>query len=161
MAIEIQLEKLRVAEAMNARDVLVQKLSDAYTSVREKTELIERLQQALNNGNSNYAPLSSAIPWDQTTEVTGLRAQVAELETLVQDLRIGSRSSMGPPPRYEEEEGKACPRLPRLYASSNTLTRTRLPITVLLFLDCRLRPWLHPRLPAILRFCQLLFARKG
>lgn len=113
MAIEIQLEKLRVAEAMSARDVLVQKLSDAYTSIREKTETIERLQQAINatanNGNvmskvtSPSSALSQETP-DQTTEIIELRSQVANLEALVQNLRIGSRNAIGPPPKYEEEE---------------------------------------------------------
>ncbi|KAF9441637.1 hypothetical protein P691DRAFT_470890 [Macrolepiota fuliginosa MF-IS2] len=119
MAIEIQLEKVRVAEAMGARDALVQKLSDAYTSIREKTELIERLQQTLNaamNPSSNathtaFSPaLASQQTWEQTPEVTGLRSQVADLEALIQELRIGSRNAMGPPPRYEEqEERKAVP----------------------------------------------------
>jgi hypothetical protein len=114
MAIEIQLEKFRVAEAMSARDVLVQKLSDAYTSIREKTELIDRLQQALKpamsintDTSSNHTAISSPQQsWDHPTEITSLRTQVVDLEALVQDLRIGSRSAIGPPPQYEEEERK-------------------------------------------------------
>jgi len=106
MAIEIQLEKLRVVEAMNARDLLVQKLSDAYTSVREKTELIDRLQQALNGAtNTSHTAYSATDPqsWGQAPEM--LQPQATDLEALIQDLSIGSRNTMGPPPKYEEEVG--------------------------------------------------------
>lgn len=113
MAIEIQLEKLRVVEAMNARDLLVQKLSDAYTSIREKTELIDRLQQTLNTTTNTDHTTHSANPqnWTQVPEI--LPNQVADLEALIQDLQIGSRNTMGPPPKYEEEDGKnASPAIP-------------------------------------------------
>lgn len=113
MAIEIQLEKLRVTEAMSARDVLVYKLSDAYTSIREKTDLIDRLQQALNAAmgatvntpSTGFSTLQQN--WNQSTDINGLQTQVADLEALIQDLRVGSRNTMGPPPRYEEEDGKS------------------------------------------------------
>jgi len=107
MAIEIQLEKLRVVEAMNARDLLVQKLSDAYTSVREKTELIDRLQQALNTAtNTSHTTYSTTDPqsWGQAPEM--LQTQATDLEALIQDLSIGSRNTIGPPPKYEEEDGR-------------------------------------------------------
>jgi len=106
MAIEIQLEKSRVVEAMNARDLLVQKLSDAYTSIREKTELIDRLQQTLNTTTNTDHTTHLANPqnWTQAPEI--LPNQVADLEALIQDLQIGSRNTMGPPPKYEEEDGK-------------------------------------------------------
>jgi hypothetical protein len=104
MAIEIQLEKLRVVEAMKARDVLVHKLSDAYISIREKTEMIEQLKQAISNGN----PASISHPsWDQKAEIAVPRTQVADLEALIHDLRLGSRNVIGPPPTYEEAEDKA------------------------------------------------------
>jgi len=104
MAIEIQLEKLRVVEAMNARDLLVQKLSDAYTSVREKTELIDRLQQALSAATNTSGQTTEPQNWSQAPEM--LQTQVTDLEALIQDLSIGSRNTMGPPPKYEEEDGK-------------------------------------------------------
>ncbi|EKM81270.1 hypothetical protein AGABI1DRAFT_72163 [Agaricus bisporus var. burnettii JB137-S8] len=107
MAIEIQLEKLRVVEAMKARDVLVHKLSDAYTSIREKTEMIEHLKQALSTGNPTSVPPSSLpVAWDQNPETAVPRTQVADLEALIQDLRFGPRNAMGPPPTYEEAEDR-------------------------------------------------------
>ncbi|KXN91932.1 hypothetical protein AN958_11317, partial [Leucoagaricus sp. SymC.cos] len=136
MAIEIQLEKLRVAEAMNARDALVQKLSDAYTSIREKTDLIDRLQQALNSAmNATTDASNAAFPttphqnWDQITEITGLRAQVVELEGLIQDLRIGSRNAMGPPPKYEEEERKTASPITTLH-DIQTISASTSPLAI-------------------------------
>lgn len=110
MAIEIQLEKLRVVEAMKARDVLVHKLSDAYTSIREKTETIEHLKQALSTSNPTSVPSSSLpVAWDQNPESAVPRTQVADLEALIQDLRFGPRNAMGPPPTYEEAEDRVRP----------------------------------------------------
>ncbi len=108
MAIEIQLEKLRVAEAIYARDVLVYKLSDAYTSIHEKTELINRLQNDLNNGDSDTNGGLSLPDSQQTTEPSELQAQVAELEVLMQDFRMGPKDVVYPPPKYEEEEKQVC-----------------------------------------------------
>ncbi|TFK35505.1 hypothetical protein BDQ12DRAFT_688247 [Crucibulum laeve] len=44
MAIEIQHERIRAAEALAARDVTIQRLSDAYVSLLQKSELIERYE---------------------------------------------------------------------------------------------------------------------
>lgn len=44
MAIELQLAKMRAAEAMSARDSAVQRLSSAYDSIKEKAQIIGRLQ---------------------------------------------------------------------------------------------------------------------
>jgi hypothetical protein len=110
MAIEIQLERLRVVEAMKARDVLVHKLSDAYISIREKTEMIEQLNQAIGTGNpASISHPSLAVACDQKAEVAVPRTQVADLEALIQDLRLGARNVIGPPPTYEEVEDKVRP----------------------------------------------------
>ncbi|KAJ3569995.1 hypothetical protein NP233_g4688 [Leucocoprinus birnbaumii] len=144
MAIEIQVEKLRVAEAMSARDVLVQKLSDAYTSIREKTDLIDRLQQALNaamgaNTNTTNVPFSTSPRqgWNPPADMSGLRSQVADLEALIQELRVGTRNAMGPPPKYEEEDGKnASPVIPDI----QTIAASTSPLAIS-----------TPTLPSILR----------
>lgn len=45
MALQIEVEKQRAAEALNARDAVVQRLSDAYISIRQKTSIIEELRK--------------------------------------------------------------------------------------------------------------------
>ncbi|KAL4075324.1 hypothetical protein V8B97DRAFT_2022312 [Scleroderma yunnanense] len=47
-AIAVQLERLRVAEALAARDNVVGRLEDAYTSVQQKAAMISRLQWELD-----------------------------------------------------------------------------------------------------------------
>ena len=44
MAIELQVEKMRLAEATSARDSAVQRLASAYDSIKEKAQTIARLQ---------------------------------------------------------------------------------------------------------------------
>lgn len=112
MAIEIQIERLRVAEVINARDVLVYKLSDAYTSIREKTELIERLQKALkllmNKTNSDSSEDILLPGAQQTEEAMVSQLQLTDLDALIQGLQIHSKDAACPPPEYEEEEIKVC-----------------------------------------------------
>ena len=45
MAIEIQVERLKLADATSARDSAVQRLSSAYDSIKEKALTINRLQK--------------------------------------------------------------------------------------------------------------------
>ncbi|KIJ63349.1 hypothetical protein HYDPIDRAFT_92430 [Hydnomerulius pinastri MD-312] len=47
IALAVQLERLRVAEALTARDNIVMHLEDAYTSVRQKAATILQLEQEL------------------------------------------------------------------------------------------------------------------
>ncbi|EMD34276.1 hypothetical protein CERSUDRAFT_140652 [Gelatoporia subvermispora B] len=44
LAMELQLERMRVEEALSARDAVVTRLADACKSIRQKATLIERLQ---------------------------------------------------------------------------------------------------------------------
>src|ERR1700728_3656991 len=44
MAIEIQVERMRVVEAITARDAVVQRLNDAHVSIRQKTAIIDHLE---------------------------------------------------------------------------------------------------------------------
>lgn len=44
MAIELQMEKMQLAEATSARDSAVQRLASAYDSIKEKAMTISRLQ---------------------------------------------------------------------------------------------------------------------
>ncbi|EGO21953.1 hypothetical protein SERLADRAFT_410420 [Serpula lacrymans var. lacrymans S7.9] len=45
VALSVQLEKMRVIEAMGARDTAVHRLENAYISVRQKTEIIDKLKR--------------------------------------------------------------------------------------------------------------------
>ncbi|KIO05607.1 hypothetical protein M404DRAFT_140722, partial [Pisolithus tinctorius Marx 270] len=47
IALAVQLERLRVTEALAARDNVVVRLEDAYTSVRQKSATISRLEREL------------------------------------------------------------------------------------------------------------------
>ena len=98
MALELQIEKLRVAEITNARDAALHRLSDAYTHIREKNELLEHFQVDREGGVSD-------------AEIASLKAHILALEsTTIRDLRLeveGLRSKLAeraiePPPSYTE-----------------------------------------------------------
>lgn len=119
LAIEIQIERLRVVEISNARDVAVQRLSEAYTSIRQKNELIEQLQQDSMDGRASLSSVLTQSTQSMSVdhrEVEGFKAHIATLEKTVEDLRsiirqqqqqhsIPSKLS-DPPPRYEESAQK-------------------------------------------------------
>ncbi|KAJ6630320.1 hypothetical protein B0H10DRAFT_2349520 [Mycena sp. CBHHK59/15] len=96
MALEVQMERARAMEAMNARDAAVQHLSDAYVSLRQKMTLIEHLQQTRQD---NFSP-------------SALNEQVVALEMTIKTLRVEVASlkessnvtvkSVEPPPLYDE-----------------------------------------------------------
>jgi predicted nucleic acid-binding Zn-ribbon protein len=106
MAIEVQVERMRVSEMMSARDAAVQRLSNAYESLRQKTAIIERLkQESICN-----SPFPSNVP-DQL-EMAQLREEITSLEVVIKDLRHeiqalkdcapGHTKSLDPPPQYDE-----------------------------------------------------------
>ena len=99
MALELQIEKLRVAEITNARDAALHRLSDAYTHIREKNELLKQFQVDREGGVND-------------PEISSLKAHILALEsTTIRDLRLeveGLRSKLAeraiepPPPSYTE-----------------------------------------------------------
>ncbi|KDR82042.1 hypothetical protein GALMADRAFT_49446, partial [Galerina marginata CBS 339.88] len=114
LAIEIQIERLRVVEISNARDAAVQRLYDAYVSIRQKNELIERLQNETKDGNAlgyDQAPLTRA---SENAEIGALKAHIVTLERTVEELRLVVKQQQhaipsklsDPPPRYEESRQK-------------------------------------------------------
>lgn len=53
LAIELQLERLRVQEIQNARDAALHSLSESYQSIVQKNGIIAQMQQQIErNGNS-------------------------------------------------------------------------------------------------------------
>ncbi|KAF9032980.1 hypothetical protein BJ165DRAFT_1568111, partial [Panaeolus papilionaceus] len=70
MALEIQIERFKVMEVSNAREAAVQRLSDAYSSIRIKNEVIEKLQSQLDSsGKSGSGGAEATI---KTTDPHGL-----------------------------------------------------------------------------------------
>lgn len=124
MAIEIQLERMRVSEAMTARDNIAHRLTDAHLSIRQKVETIQRLElekeeltrklpanlhhdastatkETLNedtNGLTSKAELELETKRLRAI-ITGLQEQVKLLRETRSECR---KPSVDPPPRYEE-----------------------------------------------------------
>ncbi|KAH7911887.1 hypothetical protein BJ138DRAFT_1062170 [Hygrophoropsis aurantiaca] len=59
MALVVQMERMRVQEAMAARDSVVYRLENAYISVRQKTEAIDRLERELDEMKRAVTPPNS------------------------------------------------------------------------------------------------------
>ncbi|KAF8652803.1 hypothetical protein AX16_004155 [Volvariella volvacea WC 439] len=126
MALELQVERMRVVEAMNARDATVQRLSDAYNALRQKTAVIEQLQETIKRSASENAPVA-----ERTTdvkdgqmkakdeEIAGLEKTLKALQEEIRVLKVSAASenanasakagtkSPDPPPQYEEAPVKA------------------------------------------------------
>lgn len=107
MAIEVQVERMRVSEMMSARDAAVQRLSDAYESLHQKTAIIESLKQEPNS------PIpSTSGPGTDQLEIARLRGEISSLEAVVKSLRQEIKSlkehasshikSIDLPPQYDE-----------------------------------------------------------
>jgi len=107
MAIEVQTERMRVTEMMNARDAAVQRLSDAYESLRQKTATIEHMTKE----RDCQLPLKTTYGSDHL-EIERLRAEIASLEVVIKDLRDEIKALKDtapitvkppdPPPQYNE-----------------------------------------------------------
>jgi len=112
MALEIQIERLRVIEITRARDAALQRLSDAYVSIRQKTNVIEQLQQGREVKGLAPFPIHLS-PLEERTEIDSLKAHIVNLESTVEDLRLTVRrlqrqlsigcQALDPPPRYQED----------------------------------------------------------
>jgi hypothetical protein len=117
MAIEIETERMRVIEAMNARDATVQRLSDAYVSLSQKNAIIERLQREQEAFQKHSKASSSLLTaGNGLQETIKLKAEVSMLEKIIKglrdemnDLKENTKSaskSHDPPPRYDEGRTK-------------------------------------------------------
>jgi hypothetical protein len=114
MALEIQLERMHVTEAINARDAVVQRLADAYISINQKNTTIEDLRR--EKGALSPVLTSSSdtkVGNSEDVEKWKLIEHVAILEGVVKGLQddlkhfksIESgrvKSPRDPPPHYEE-----------------------------------------------------------
>ncbi|KAF8959740.1 hypothetical protein BDZ97DRAFT_1836777 [Flammula alnicola] len=114
IALELQIERLRVVEITNARDAALQRLSDAYVSIRQKNEIIERMQEERESNGAAPFP-THLIRVRDTVEIDKLKAHIATLESTIEDLRSvvrelpqsGAAKPIDPPPSYEENIQKS------------------------------------------------------
>ncbi|KAJ2929854.1 hypothetical protein H1R20_g7243, partial [Candolleomyces eurysporus] len=137
MALEIQVEKMRVVEAMKARDAAVHRLLEAYTSVRRHSEVIEQLQKEREEHGLEKLGHSLSPPSESHDK------RILELEEMVADLRdinlclkeYGSyerKMLCDPPPHYEGEITRVSagtqtePEVPKVFCDSRVeLCRTK------------------------------------
>lgn len=109
MVIEAQVEKMRVSEITAARDAAVQRLSKAYESIRQKSVIIERLQQ---ESTTKFTFPSQAASESDVFQISKLKDEITRLEAVIKELRDqlkGSKDivpanakSPDPPPQYDE-----------------------------------------------------------
>lgn len=113
MVVEIQTERRKVTEAMNARDAVVQRLVDAYESIHEKTALIEHLQKQIQQEPRGDSPFPFKTgPGGEKSEASRAKDGISGLENaikrlreereLLKERRLGLMKSPDPPPSYDE-----------------------------------------------------------
>ncbi|CAA7260944.1 unnamed protein product [Cyclocybe aegerita] len=117
LALEIQIERLRVVEITAARDAALQRLSDSYVSIRQKNELIERMFQERDGKDIGSVPLSLNFGFStDQVEAEQLKAHISTLETENGELRLAIQQlqeqaliakAIDPPPSYEREPTKS------------------------------------------------------
>jgi hypothetical protein len=116
MAIEIQVERMRVVEAITARDAVVQRLNDAHVSIRQKATIIDHLELEKEDLKRRLLILKGPCDEEDEEEKTKAGSEIDRLQGIIKTLREDVkllreiRTDTGkpltdPPPRYEE--GKA------------------------------------------------------
>ncbi|CAK5268255.1 unnamed protein product [Mycena citricolor] len=73
MVLEVEVERKRATEALSARDAAIQRLSEAYVSLRQKMCIIDRLQQQSCQGKA--APNEQVLALEST--IKSLREELA------------------------------------------------------------------------------------
>ena len=92
MALELQIERLRVAEITNARDAALHRLFDAYAHITEKNALIEKFQAERDGADGGAAPgllksESESDPQAAAVDVDALNAHIRTLKSTTEELR--------------------------------------------------------------------------
>ncbi|KAF9481346.1 hypothetical protein BDN70DRAFT_855397 [Pholiota conissans] len=105
IALELQMERMRVEEAMKARDSALDRLCDAYASIRQKNEIIEHMQEERESNGATPFP-TYLIRVKDTVEIDKLKAHIVALEATVEELRAVVSKPTDPPPCYEENAQK-------------------------------------------------------
>jgi hypothetical protein len=109
MAIEVEVQRKRVSELMDARDATVHRLSDAYESLRQKMAIIESLEQ---EPKCSSPPPRQEISGFELSEIEKLKEEIESLQGIIKDLRDeimvmkanvpGAIKPPDPPPQYDE-----------------------------------------------------------
>jgi hypothetical protein len=116
MAIEIQVERMRVVEAITARDAVVQRLNDAHVSIRQKAAIIDHLELEMEDMRRRLLILKGPCDEEYEEEKTKAGSEIDRLQGIIKALREDVKllkeirtdpvkPLTDPPPRYEE--GKA------------------------------------------------------
>lgn len=99
MAIEIQVEKMKLAEAASARDSAIQRLSSAYDSIKEKAVAIAHLQSEKADLERRIAEsevwVSRAVDDARAEERRALEGEIGALKELIKRLNDEIRSLKG------------------------------------------------------------------
>ncbi|KAL5528882.1 hypothetical protein ACEPAG_4856 [Sanghuangporus baumii] len=91
MAIELQMEKMRCAEATSIRDSAVQRLASAYDSIKEKAATINRLQNEKTDLESRLANvevrIKEAAEQARAEERQTMEGELARLRDVIRNLK--------------------------------------------------------------------------
>jgi len=112
IAIELQIERLRVTEITKARDTALQHLAECYVSIRRKNELIEQMRPGHvqeDNGDVNFSlqfgsHFDSGITEQLKAHITTLEVSNKELRQPVAQLQASATLDL--PPLYEADVRK-------------------------------------------------------
>jgi len=88
IALELQIEQLRVIEITRARDTALECLSECCAVIRQKNEFIEQLQES--NGNNVKLNVSRQVHQSHgdAADVEQLKAHICSLEMSNEELRL-------------------------------------------------------------------------
>ncbi|KAF4578320.1 hypothetical protein EYR36_000127 [Pleurotus pulmonarius] len=106
LAIELQTERLKVAEALAARDLLVHRLGDAYTSLQQKNQLLGQVGDKFVTKLTDSTNLPTHGLTIDHNEKKALTEQIAAQQTIInqlkQEIKALKPPKVDPPPCYEE-----------------------------------------------------------
>ncbi len=99
MAVEIQVERMKFAEASSARDSAIQRLSSAYDSIKDKAVAIAQLQSEKADLERRIAEsevwMSRAVDDARVDERRALEGEIGALKELIKRLNDEIRSLKG------------------------------------------------------------------
>lgn len=112
MSLEIQMERMRVAETIAARDNVVKRLVDAHVSIRQKVAVIDRLESEKTELRRKLSESKEVCDEGVEYSRNNSESEVMRLQLVIDSLRDEVRSlkefrseprkpSGDPPPSYD------------------------------------------------------------